>query len=437
MNLRPEVRLALTIFLPLALILLVGIVVGARYFAPPPPSEIRIAAGSADGAYFALAQRYKEDLSRHGIEVDVVETAGTLENYERLMSGDVDAALLQGGLAQEIHQETILTLGGMFPEPLWIFTPAGSEVSGFGDLASLSLGGGPQGSGTRALVSQLQTSWGGRWADIVPVGGANAANALRAGELDAAAFTASIEADYVTSMLADPDYELLPMLRANAISMRFPALAPVILHRGVVDLAADRPSEDVPLIAAIAQLGVSSDLHPAVQAVLLEAAEKVHRQGTLMSRPGQFPDPSLIDLPLSPEAERYYRDGPTFLRRYFPFAVANFLERAWVFLIPLATVLIPLVQLAPPVYRWRIRRKIYVWYDDLHELEIRGFSAETPEERQRVLDEVRKLQMEIGSVDVPASYNDELFRLRSHIDFIQALIRREQGEEQGDTAFIS
>lgn len=437
MNLRPEVRLALTIFLPIALILLVGIAVGARYFAPPPPSEIRIAAGSVDGAYFALAQRYKEDLSRHGIDVEIVETAGTLENYDRLMSGDVDAALLQGGLAQEVHQETILTLGGMFPEPLWIFAANGSDVASFGDLASLRLGGGPEGSGTRALVSQLQESWGGDWADIVPVGGANAASALRAGELDAAAFTASIEADYVASMLADSEYALLPMLRANAISMRFPALAPVTLHRGVVDLAEDRPAEDVPLIAAIAQLGVSSDLHPAVQAVLLEAAEKVHRQGTLMSRPGLFPDPSLIDLPLSPEAERYYRDGPTFLRRYFPFAVANFLERAWVFLIPLATVLIPLVQLAPPVYRWRIRRKIYVWYDDLHELELRGFSAETPEQRQGVLDEVRKLQMEIGSVDVPASYNDELFRLRSHIDFIQALIRREQGEEQGDTAFIS
>ena len=437
MTLRPEVRDALKIFLPIALILLVIIVWGARHFAPPPPDSIRIAAGNADGAYFALAQQYRDDLARHGIDVEVIETAGTLENYQRLLAGDVDAALLQGGLADDTHRDSVQTLGGMFAEPLWIFVPADTTVASFGDLASVRLAGGPEGSGTRALVAQLQAAWGGGWAEIVPIGGASALEALREGNLDAAAFAASIEADYIGRALEDEEISLLPMPKAQAISMRFPALAPVTLYRGVVDLSADRPSDDVPLIAAIAQLGVKETLHPAIQAVLLEAAEKVHRQGTLMARPGTYPDPSLIDLPLSPEAERYYRDGPTFLRRFFPFAVANFLERAWVFLIPLATVLIPLVQLAPPVYRWRIRRKIYVWYDDLHELELRGFSAQTSEERQNVLAEVRKLQMEIGSVDVPASYNDELFRLRSHIDFIQSLIRREEGEEQAGTAFIS
>ncbi|MEL6828930.1 MAG: TRAP transporter substrate-binding protein, partial [Pseudomonadota bacterium] len=319
----------------------------------------------------------------------------------------------------------------------WIFTARNVDAAKFGSLTNARLAGGPEGSGTRALVTQLQNAWGETWPEILPIGGASAADALRAGELDAVAFTASIEADYVKSLLQDEEYSLLAMPRADAISMRFPALAPVTLYQGVVDLSGDRPNEDVPLIAAIAQLGVSETLHPAIQAVLLEAAEKVHRRGTLISRPGAFPDPALIDLPLSPEAERYYRDGPTFLRRFFPFAVANFLERAWVFLIPLATVLIPLVQMAPPVYRWRIRRKIYVWYDDLHELEQRGFSAKTNDERQGVLADIRNLQMEIGEVDVPASYNDELFRLRSHIDFIQSLIRREQGEAPTDTAFIS
>ncbi|MEM9842782.1 MAG: TRAP transporter substrate-binding protein, partial [Pseudomonadota bacterium] len=215
------------------------------------------------------------------------------------------------------------------------------------------------------------------------------------------------------------------MRRANGLAMRDPALAPVTLFEGVVELDRGVPASDLSLVAAIAQLGVRADLHPALQAVLLEAAEPIHSAATMITAAGTFPDANKIDLDLSPEARRYYRRGPTFLRRYFSFGWANFLERAWVFLIPLITLLIPLVQMAPPVYRWRIRRRIYVWYNDLHELERRGFDAADDAARQQVLSEIQALQYEVGQVDIPVSYNDELYHLRSHISFVEALIARQ------------
>ena len=95
------------------------------------------------------------------------------------------------------------------------------------------------------------------------------------------------------------------------------------------------------------------------------------------------------------------------------------------FLIPLLALLIPLVQMAPPVYRWRIRRKIYVWYNDLHDLERRGIDAPNDTERQVVLGEIQALQHEVGRVEVPVSYNDELYHLRNHINFVEALIARQ------------
>lgn len=422
---------ALKVYGPLAAAILILLIITMRFVAPPPPMELRFAAGGVDGQYYALAQRYADALSRHGIDVEVLETRGTMENYALLKAGDADVALLQGGLADADARDSLESLGGMFAEPYWIFTRADQLSllsSDFGDLETVRIAGGAEGSGTRAMTERLQSEWGGTWLEIVPLSGSDAAAALLAGDVEAAVFTASVNTSYVQALLTDPNARLIGMRRAKGLSMRDDALAPLTLFDGVVDLDRDIPAGDVELISAIAQLGVDKDLHPALQSVLLEAAESIHNGGSILTRADTYPDATRTDLPLSDEARRYYRNGPTFLRRYFSFGWANFLERAWVFLIPLVALLIPLVQMAPPVYRWRIRRKIYVWYNDLHDLERRGFEAKDDDTRRDVLADILALQHEVGRVEVPVSYNDELYHLRSHINFVEALIARQAAQ---------
>ncbi len=175
---------------------------------------------------------------------------------------------------------------------------------------------------------------------------------------------------------------------------------------------------------------VRDDLHPAIQPLLIETAFREHGGGSLLSDPGRFPTPLLSDIAISDEAERYYKNGPSFLRRIFPYSVANFLERAWVLAIPLITLLIPLVRAAPPLYRWRIRRKIYVWYKDLRDLESAGRAAETAEQRMDVRARLADLQAETGKVEVPVSYTDDLYRLRAHIRFVAELIDKLSAQER-------
>ena len=50
----------------------------------------------------------------------------------------------------------------------------------------------------------------------------------------------------------------------------------MILLRGVADIGADIPERDVPLIAAVSQLVVRNDVHPAIEAVLLDTALAIH-----------------------------------------------------------------------------------------------------------------------------------------------------------------
>ena len=419
---------ALKVYGPLAAVILILLIITMRFVAPPPPMELRFAAGGQDGRYYALAQQYADALAVHGVEVEVLETAGTVENYKLLNADEADVALLQGGLADAASQENLRSLGGMFAEPFWIFSRSdqfSGLISDFGDLERARIAGGGVGSGTRAMTERLQSEWGGTWLEIVPLSGNAAADALIAGDVEAAVFTASVETSYVQRLLKTPEIRLIGTRRAKGLSMRDDALAPLVLFDGVVDMDRDIPAGDVELISAIAQLGVDEDLHPALQSVLLEAAETIHSGGSILTRANTFPDETRTDLPLSEEARRFYRNGPTFLRRYFSFGWANFLERAWVFLIPLAALLIPLVQMAPPVYRWRIRRKIYVGYKARHELARRGYDGADDAIRQQVLTDIQSLQHEVGQVEVPVSYNDELYHLRSHINFVEALIARQ------------
>ena len=69
-------------------------------------------------------------------------------------------------------------------------------------------------------------------------------------------------------------------------------------------------------------------------------------------------------IPLSDEAQRYYRSGKPLLQRFLPFWVANFIERMTVLVLPLVAVLIPAVKLAPTIYRWRVHSRIVRWYGE-------------------------------------------------------------------------
>ena len=46
----------------------------------------------------------------------------------------------------------------------------------------------------------------------------------------------------------------------------------------------------------------------------------------------------------------------------------------------------------------------------------------TKEERAVITDELEDLQVEIGELDVPLSYTDDLYRLRNHVEFVKHLL---------------
>ena len=179
----------------LALVLAFALMVFAlQFIKPAPPSKIIFASGGQGGAYQAYAERYKLLFASVGVEVEVLSTKGSIENLELLRNGDADMALLQGGTAQAIDSNDLISLGGLFKEPLWVFVRADVGAETFGDLRTLRVAIGAEGSGTRMLVQQMQKEFGGNWVESasLPLSGTEAEKALLAGDVDAAAFSASV-----------------------------------------------------------------------------------------------------------------------------------------------------------------------------------------------------------------------------------------------------
>src|SRR4051812_11281792 len=86
--------------------------------------------------------------------------------------------------------------------------------------------------------------------------------------------------------------------------------------------------------------------------------------------PGSSP-PSYCDLPVSEEARHFYRSGPPVLQRLLPFWLASLVDRVKVMLIPIVMLTMPLLHATPPLMRRRTRRKIYLWYSDLRDIDQR------------------------------------------------------------------
>ncbi|MGE4220899.1 MAG: C4-dicarboxylate ABC transporter substrate-binding protein, partial [Alphaproteobacteria bacterium] len=149
----------------------------------------------------------------------------------------------------------------------------------------------------------------------------------------------------------------------------------------------------------------------------VQIADEIHKPADMFSARGTFPSTQFVEFDMSPQAERFYRSGPSFLQRYLPFWAAILVDRLWVMLIPLITLLIPLIRILPPVYRWRVRRRIYRMYRDLHLLEYAAESGKkTPEE---IAAEVDRLDHEIRDLNVPLSYSEEVYALRLHLNLVK------------------
>jgi len=258
-----------------------------------------------------------------------------------------------------------------------------------------------------------------------------AADMLASHQVDAAIIIAAPQAPAVQKLLADSTMRLASLEHAEGLARRFPYFQTVILRRGSVDPKRNLPPHDIALLATTANLVVRDELHPALAYLLLEAARQVHRQPSLINRPGDFPSPVATDFPLAPEAERYFKNGRPFLQNYLPFWAANYVQRLLLLLVPLAAILFPLLRVLPELISWRRQSRLFRRYGELKFLEQDLASRQLDdEERREARAQLDRIENEVIQTKFPLDFADRVYTLRQHVDYVRAQLRR-QAENTG------
>jgi hypothetical protein len=413
-------------------LLAVALLVAAYWVLDPtPPRRVVLATGAPQGAYAEFGRRYAEQLKTHGITVELRTTQGAAENLALLRDADsgVDLAFVQGGAddapREEDADDELRSLGSVFHEPVWLFYREDTarrrlkapRLANLSQLAGWRVNIGATGSGVPPLALRLLEANRIDPATITLQRQPQtpAVVDLLEGRSDALVLASAPESPMVQMLLQTPGIALFDFAQSEAYARRFPFMSPVLLPRGIVDLARDLPPADVRLVAPTAALVARESTHPALLQLFMQAAQRIHGEAGWFQRRGDFPNARNTERPLAAEAQRWYRSGAPLLQRHLPFWLANLVDRMWVVLLSIVAILIPLSRVVPPLYELRVRSRIFRWYGRLRAVE----EAQGRRDSAALLAELAEIEARVEHVTVPLSYADELYALRSHIQLVR------------------
>lgn len=414
-------------------VLLVFVVLTIAWFfvEPAPPNRIVIAAGPEDGAYWQFAQEYAEFFRQYNIELALQKTAGSPENYKQLIKdNDTHVAIVQGGSAsghiRNSHQ--LESIASLYLEPVWVFYRGEEQITEVRQLKGKTIAVGRKNSGTQTLARLLLKENGvksGPRGGFIDIGGEDAKKQLLAGRIDSAIFVTSPVSQIIQDLILSKDVKLMSFERNQAYSQRFPFLSNVILQRGAVDLSKNRPEENVHLISPAANLVASPELHDSLVPLFIKAATLIHERDQRLNPSERFPSTDFVEFPLNESARRYFESGPPLLQKYLPFWLASFVDRGKVMLLPLITLIFPLFKIAPPLYRWRIRSRIYKWYELLQVIESELKPGTSRDVLIHHIDAVTDIERELDDLSsVPLAHMESFYNLRLHVELVRGRVKR-------------
>jgi TRAP-type uncharacterized transport system substrate-binding protein len=414
----------LVIGVPVLLVTALAAWLAVKFIGPAPPDSIVMLAGPKESSYYSIAERYAKIISRSGVKVRVVETEGAQDNLRRLADRKIyaDVGFVLGGVTEGIETSGLMSLGSVFVQPVLVFYRGKESVERLSQLEGKRVAIGPEGSGTHALAMKFLVANGMEKGPtrLLELDGDDAIEALKLGKIDAAFLMGELVRGQVTrNLLKVPGIRLMNFSQADGYMRRLKFLSHLTLPKGAFDLGQDLPPHAVDLVGPTVELIAREDLHPALSDLLISAAKEIHGPAGMFRKAGEFPAPLERDFPISEDAQRFYRAGTPFLYKKLPFWMASLVDRVLVVLVPLVVIVIPVIRIVPPLYRWRVRSRIYRWYGALMALERDMFAQPTPERAREILKRLEDIQEAVNNMRTPLAFADQLYVLREHISGVR------------------
>lgn len=408
--------------LSLFLILVAGLViyVGSRDLIPP--KHMTFAAGSKNGGYWQLAEQYKAILARDDIDMEILETGGSVDNVALIEEGKADAGFLQGGVTGPENAES---LGAVFFEPMLFFARSDRQIpANPASWTGLKIAAGGKGSGTHAgMVSFARAAKIPPGANqFLPIGQKAAADALVARQADLAMFIAPIDAQYLTALLQSQEFKIFRVDYVEAISSRLPQSQVVQIPAGAASMLPPVPPQRTGALAMVAQLIAQDTLHPSLVDRLVEAARIIHSHRDAITADRQFPTMANISLPPDSHAHNLLRDGTSPLSQFLPYWVLAQINRFVILLVPVIVLLLPMLRTVPRIYAWRMRSRVYRHYDDIKSIDTEVRAVDSEPDLEALDRRLVEIDGSLAELDLPLPYSEFAYTARLHIDLVRKRI---------------
>jgi TRAP-type uncharacterized transport system substrate-binding protein len=416
--------------------ILLLVLIGVWWYAdPPPPRQVVIATGPLGGSNEILGKKYVAFFEKKGITLELLPTQGTAENIAHLVDrkDPVQAAFVQAGTFHHHDAKGIESLGAIAYVPIWFFY-RGPELkqADFKDMkrtnqyfAKSRLSVGEKGSGSYAQAMLLLKANGfDEGPHFVHLSDLKSAEALEKGEIDAAIIVEGYEAPAVQKLLADPNIHLAGFPRAGALMRSMPFLHTLSVPMGGFNMGRNFPATDITLMATTTNLLIDDKMHPALQFLFLEAAREINGKASFFAKQGEFPSFKSLEVPESPVALHYEKNGSPLLMLYFPFWLAELINRLAFVVLPFCALSYPVLLMLPGYRNKRMQRKIDALYNTLKTYEqelVENYSADVKDDYLKKLD---LLEYQALNLQVSRSLTGSYYSLRTSIDYVRNCLNR-------------
>lgn len=418
------------------LLILLFLLIGVWWYAdPPPPRRVVIATGPPGGVNDILGEKYVAFFEKKGIVLELLPTKGAGENIAHLVNrkDSVQAAFVQAGLFHPHDALGVQSLGAIAYVPIWFFY-RGPELKqqDFQNMKATyqyflksRLSVGEKGSASYAQAMLILKANGfDEGPNFVHLSNLQSAEALEKGEIDAAIIVDGYEAPFVQKLLADPNVHLAGFPRGKALIRLMPFLHILDVPMGGFSLSRNFPATDITLLASTTNLLIDDKMHPALQFLFLEAAREINGKASFFARQGEFPSFKNLALPESPVALHYEKNSSPLLMLYFPFWLAELIDRLAFVILPFLALSYPVLLMLPGYRNKRMQRKIAALYTTLRIYEEELTENFSPGVRDVYLKKLDLLEYEALKIQVPRSLISSYYSLRTSIDFVRSCLNR-------------
>ena len=403
-----------------------------RFIFPAPPKHLRISSGPQGSFFSEIAYKYRDEFAKEGVTLEIVHTSGAFENLEYVKKGNSDIALTHGGITIPENAPGLVSLGSISYEPIWLFRRRGTTpVNDVRQIKGMRVNIGAVNSGLDVIALKLLNISGldHNNTKLFHLSPNESIEELLSGRIDFGFFKdppedLKIHALFKSNEILEVDLKDSEAFRRNLRFLHVTHIAP-----SSIDMAHQQPPSDFHTVSVTNTVVVQNSLNKSIQYLLLSVMAKVHQHPTLISHENEFPSDKDIDLPLSQEAEFFYKKGMPFLTQYLPFELASITERLFKALIPVLLLIFPFMNLIPNYIEWKTKRKFSKLYKLLVEIEMDIYGKDKFYSTEYLENRLSELRVKLDQEKIPQAFLSEIYVLREHIEFARTQLSQYTGSK--------